>query len=515
MTTTATTSTTSTTSTATTATMTTEGAGGRPEDRLAARLRRILGGIRLRVVVGYVVLLALAFGIGILAIRQVLHSRLDTQIERDLAQEAQELRRLATGTNPETGEPFGRDAAAVFSTFLARNVPAANESFYAIVDGAPFLRSLDAPQGLVTDEERLARWSALTTTERSDLVTDDGQEARVLVVPLLADGEPQGSFVVAFFPEAEHDEVDEAMRTVTAVSAVVVVIASLLAWTLAGQVLRPVRDLTRTAQRISETDLESRIPVSGNDELAQLSATFNDMLDRLQAAFAGQREFLDDVAHELRTPITIARGHLELLGDDPEERAETVALVTDELDRMGRYVADLLVLAKQEAPDFFRLEPVDLGDLVTDALAKVRTLADRRWSVDEAPASGAVWLLADRERLNQALVNLVANAVEHTGAGDVVALGGRLVDGEVRLWVRDSGPGVDPAVRERIFDRFVRADASQAARPGGSGLGLAIVAAIARGHRGRVEVGEAPGGGALFTLVLPHTDDDDPTEEVA
>jgi signal transduction histidine kinase len=239
------------------------------------------------------------------------------------------------------------------------------------------------------------------------------------------------------------------------------------------------------------------------------------MLDRLQAAFAGQREFLDDVAHELRTPITIARGHLELLGDDPEERAETVALVTDELDRMGRYVADLLVLAKQEAPDFFRLEPVDLGDLVTDALAKVRTLADRRWSVDEAPASGAVWLLADRERLNQALVNLVANAVEHTGAGDVVALGGRLVDGEVRLWVRDSGPGVDPAVRERIFDRFVRADASQAARPGGSGLGLAIVAAIARGHRGRVEVGEAPGGGALFTLVLPHTDDDDPTEEVA
>src|SRR5690606_34686770 len=135
--------------------------------------------------------------------------------------------------------------------------------------------------------------------------------------------------------------------------------------------------------------------------------------------------FLDDVAHELRTPITIARGHLELLGDDPDERAETVDLVTDELDRMGRYVADLLVLAKQEQPDFFRPEPVDLGDLVTDALAKVRTLGERRWTVDEAPAPGAVWVLADRERLNQALVNLVANAVEHTAPGDVVALGGR------------------------------------------------------------------------------------------
>ena len=113
--------------------------------------------------------------------------------------------------------------------------------------------------------------------------------------------------------------------------------------------------LADTARSISETDLTRRIPVSGRDEIAELARTFNAMLDRLEAAFATQRAFVSDASHELRTPITIVRGHLELLGDDPQERRETIALVTDELDRMSRFVDDLLLLAKAERDDFLRV----------------------------------------------------------------------------------------------------------------------------------------------------------------
>ena len=118
---------------------------------------------------------------------------------------------------------------------------------------------------------------------------------------------------------------------------------------------RPAAALGDTARSISETDLSRRIPVTGNDEIAELARTFNAMLDRLERAFATQRAFVSDASHELRTPITIVRGHLELLGDDPEERRETVALVTDELDRMSRFVDDLLLLARAEREDFLRV----------------------------------------------------------------------------------------------------------------------------------------------------------------
>ena len=128
----------------------------------------------------------------------------------------------------------------------------------------------------------------------------------------------------------------------------VLLLASLLAWVVAGRVLAPLRVLRDTARSIGESDLTRRIPVEGDDELAGLARTFNEMLDRLEAAFASQKAFISDAGHELRTPITIIRGHLDVMGDDPEERRETLELVSDELDRMGRLVNDLLLLAKRQ-----------------------------------------------------------------------------------------------------------------------------------------------------------------------
>jgi signal transduction histidine kinase len=163
------------------------------------------------------------------------------------------------------------------------------------------------------------------------------------------------------------------------VSIGVLAIASLLAWTIAGRVLAPLRELRDTARGISDTDLTQRIDVKGRDEVAELGRTFNDMIDRLEGAFASQRAFVSDAGHELRTPITIIRGHLELLGDDPQERADTIEVVTDELDRMSRFVDDLLTLAKAERADFLRPGPVDLDELTDELLTKARGLARRGW----------------------------------------------------------------------------------------------------------------------------------------
>jgi signal transduction histidine kinase len=279
---------------------------------------------------------------------------------------------------------------------------------------------------------------------------------------------------------------------------------------LAGRVLRPVRDLTTTAREITDTDLSARIPVVGDDELGELGRTFNQMLDRLEQGFAMQRGFLDDVAHELRTPITIVQGHLELLSDDPADRDETVAVITDELDRMSRYVSDLLLLAKAEQPDFLRPQPIDIGEFAADLMQRFVGLGDRSWVLDEAPAPGRLAIVADPGRLSQALLNLAANAVQHTGPGDEIGFGVDTHPGPidttspvVRMWVRDSGPGIEPSVRAALFQRHSRGASSREGRPDGMGIGLSIVDAIARGHAGHVDVESEPGAGARFVITLP------------
>jgi two-component system, OmpR family, sensor kinase len=297
----------------------------------------------------------------------------------------------------------------------------------------------------------------------------------------------------------ERREIEEATQIAAGVSLVVLLIASALAWVIAGRVLAPLRTLQTTAHAITETDLTQRIEVQGDDEIAELGRTFNAMLDRLEAAFASQRAFVSDAGHELRTPITIVRGHLELLGDDPREREETVALVTDELDRMARFVDDLLLLARAEQADFLHLAPLDLDVLTDELYNKAKALADRDWRLS---GRGTGTVTADRQRLTQAVMQLAQNAAQHTRDGDRIALGSAIDDGAARLWVADSGPGIPAAERDEIFERFRRGGDGRR-RSEGAGLGLAIVRAIAEAHGGRVELETREGAGATFTLIVP------------
>lgn len=468
---------------------------GRPIDRFT-------GDVRTRILASYVALLLLAAVASTLIVRQVLLVRLDDRIEADLTQEVQEFRRLAGGSDPRTGEPFGNDVTRIFQVYLDRNVPGEGEELITVPRRGDALYRGSERASFVPVGEQLARWQRLTETERGEIETPAG-EVRYVAVPVVEGPRPRGAFVVANFPAAEREEVDEAVTIVAAVAAAVLVLGTAAAFLAAGRVLAPLSELRDAARSVSGAEMRRRIDVEGSGEIAGLGRAFNRMLDRLESAFATQREFLRDAGHELRTPIAVVRGHLELLAEgrleDEGDRRETLALVTGELDRMSRFVDDLLLLAKHDQPEFLELETIELSELCDELLAKARGLGERDWRLDRTVRRSVV---ADRQRITQAVMNLVENAVSHTEPGDEIAIGSDVSGSEALVWVRDSGPGIAPADEKRVFERFARGRHSRK-RHEGSGLGLAIVKAIAEAHGGRVELDTGLGAGTRFTLVLP------------
>ncbi len=461
--------------------------------------RRLFASARARILLAIIVLLAFSTLLSVLAIRELLLARTSDRVDAELTQEIGEFRALAKGRNPRTGELFRGDLPAIYETYFSRNVPAEGETVIGFADGHKPISTSRARGGRIDFAAQAERWQRLTRSERGEFESSSGT-VRYLAVPVRGgDGQIGGTFVVTAALGRERDKVEDAVRLAAIVLLSVLLIASALAWVVAGRVLAPLRVLSDTARSIGESDLTRRIPTSGTDELADLGRTFNAMLDRLEAAFDSQRAFVSDASHELRTPITIVRGHLELLGDDPEERRETIALVTDELDRMSRFVDDLLLLARAERDDFLRVGEVELGALTDELAEKASALGKRSWRVSDR---GEAVLVADRQRLTQAVMGLAQNAVQHTHEGAVIELGSARNGHEARVWVRDSGPGIAPRDQERVFERFARASA-RARRSEGAGLGLAIVRAIAEAHGGRVELESRLGHGSTFTLVLP------------
>ena len=449
----------------------------------------------LAVVVG---MLALATVLFVGVTYTVLDIRLENRIDADLEQEAAELRRLADGRDPRTGRPFGTDVERIFDVYFDRNVPSKNEALIAIVGGEVYQRSRPVvPYRLDQDAEVVAQWASLPGPERDHLDTPAGQ-VEYYALPVTLNGEIGGVFVAAAFRDRLQADYNATVLAAGATGLGVLLLGSLLAWRLAGRVVDPVTRLTRAARSITETDLSQRIPVEGHDEVAQQAATFNEMLDRLERAFQSQRQFIDDAGHELRTPLTIVLGNLELLPEDPDERRATVAMLTDELERMSRIVRDLLLLAKREQPDFLELGTVELGALTDELASKASALAPREWRV-EGRGQGIV--VADRQRLTEAMLQLAENAATHGHGSGPIWLGSGIENGTARLWVRDAGKGVPVDEQPEIFERFHRAES--ATRSQGSGLGLPIVKAIADAHGGRVELESAPGRGARFTIVIP------------
>jgi two-component system, OmpR family, sensor kinase len=440
----------------------------------------------------------------------VWQAQLDDQVDKQLEREVAKLRTFAQRTKlNDDGKPI-RDSASLLTQFMTVNLPNQEETFFSIVDGRADRRSpAKVPVRLDKDPEVVRILSSLKSigeTKVGWLDTSVGK-VRYGVVPVKVAGDTRDTrLVILEFRDRQLREERRVAKMLLATGFGALVCAGLASWLVAGRILAPVRLVRQTAARIGESDLTQRLDVRGDDDVAALAHTFNHMLDRLERAFTTQRRFLDEVGHELRTPITVVRGHLELMehggADTTGEWDSTRALVVDELDRMSRIVDDLLLLARAERPDFLTVGETNLTDLIVDVVAKARALANRHWRV---AAVAEATVLVDGQRLTQGLIQLAANAVRHTLDGDLIEMGSAVRDGRVLLWVRDTGPGVGPVDRERIFGRFVQAGrvTSPTQAGNGIGLGLAIVREIAQAHGGTAWVEDAETGGARFVLDLP------------
>lgn len=456
--------------------------------------------VRVRIIAVVALLVALAqIGAG-LVVYLIESRRIEDAVSRRIDQELLELRKLSSSV-PEV--------ETLLRTFLARNVPDDTELLVAWWDDAPRLRS--TPDALA-DTSQFADAVRPLLDDSGSTTLQTPNDGRVLV-SVQSVREPAsgrvGALVIVTYLDETRGGLYGTMRTYAVVSLLsLVVVVAMAAWQ-SGRLLAPLRTLRETAEEIGETDPSRRLPVSGNDDITALTRTVNGMLDRLETLLVVQQQFLDNAGHELKTPLTVLRGHLELLDvDAAEELTETRDLLVDEVDRMARLVGDLILLAKSERPDFVSIHPVDLTDLTLDVLAKARGLGERNWSLDEI---ASVVLPVDEQRLTQALLQLCDNAVKHTTTGDTVAVGSSYDHGVARLWVRDVGPGVPTADRERIFERFGRSIIAEGDE--GFGLGLSIVAAIAAAHGGRVEVEDADPTGALFVITLRRSLEAPDTEE--
>jgi two-component system, OmpR family, sensor kinase len=290
-----------------------------------------------------------------------------------------------------------------------------------------------------------------------------------------------------------------------AIALVLVLIASYLA---GASVSLPLRRMAKVAARVDHGDLQPRMhpPDRAGSEIHVLAHSFNHMLDRLDAAFRAQRDFVADASHELRTPLTVIAGQIEVLAAQPDPPPEAIQrvqrLITEEVARTARLVDEMLFLSQSERNDFLQLQTIDVPEFVTDLWCGVTSSADREFKLSTIPPAS---LEVDPDRLAQALRNLLRNAIEHTvnQAGLVRLEVTLLPAGWIRFAVSDNGPGIEQEQRERIFERFHRTDRARNRAGGGAGLGLAIVQAIANAHGGRVRVETAVGGGAQFELELP------------
>ncbi|WP_405499116.1 ATP-binding protein [Streptomyces niveus] len=460
---------------------------------------------RVRILLWLLVVMAVALGAVAVTVRSILHRDVEHRISQLLSQETGEFANFVVqGVDPATGRSFG-DSRTLLQTFLQRQYADRDEELLGLprssANRSEIVRQRrDIPDhvALWRDSEALGRiLAAKDSSGTLHRATGELRWAKVTIRPL--GDEPPGALVVAFHTDRERAVADKTFWTLLALSGMALVLASGIGWAVAGHILAPVRLVRKTAAELTERDLTRRIPVEGRDDIAALAETFNGMLDRLEQAFAAQRVFVDDAGHELRTPITIVRGHLELMGDDPADREETIRLVTDELDRMSRIVEDLLLLARAERPDFVQPEPVQLAELTADVFVKARTLGEREWLLDTVADREAA---LDPQRITQAMVQLAQNAVQHTVPGQRIRIGSQTYGERIELYVADNGPGIPPQDAEVIFERFRRGTARRGARTSGAGLGLAIVKAIAEGHHGRVELRRTDGGGATFVLIL-------------
>ena len=453
--------------------------------------------MRLRLTAWYVLLL----GLTLVLFSFYLHLRL----ERSLAVQLDDTLQVAASqalalVGEDQGHPtFGTsDAAQTVLRHLTQ---------------AGFAVSLTAPDGTLWDSFGEAQHLPARVLRVPGWISVEVEDTdwRVYSQPLDApEGRPGGWLQVArsLAPSAQASE--SLFVQIMLSLPLVVVLAAVVGYFLAGRALRPIDRITRTAQALSAQDLTQRIGYEGpDDEVGRLARTFDQMLDRLQAAFERERRFTADASHELRTPLTVIKGRIDVTVSRPrtvQEYTHTLHEVGREADRLIRLTNDLLFLTRlgQRSPSM-QPQAVDLSDLLSAIVDQVRPLAETKPLALVEEVTPGLRLTGDPDHLIRLFLNVLDNAIKYTPAGGRVTVRAVAEGTTVCVTVRDTGPGIPPQHLPHLFERFYRVEADRSRETGGTGLGLAVAAEIARGHGGTLEVQSAVGQGTTCLIRLPRS----------
>jgi two-component system, OmpR family, sensor histidine kinase MprB len=435
--------------------------------------------MRRRFAVSTACLLALVVGIGLVAAWFVVGAELRREVDSSLRSRAaafQRVPRRIPTRPPRTAPPPEFGSAQTYVQFVS--------SSGKVGPGSERVRLPTRGAVAVAAGRRGAFFSNATVA---------GIHLRIYVARIR-----RGTAVEIARPLTENDSLLARLRILfLAVSVLTLAAGVAVALVFTRRVLQPIRTLTQHAERLAETgDLTQRADASRSDELGRLAAAFNKMLEALASSVRQQRQLVADASHELRTPLAVARTNLDVLRRhealSPEARREIIGEAMIELKEMTQLIDELVALARGDIATF-ETEPTRLDVLVEAAAEVAARRSGRELRVTTTPSV----VDASPSALGRAVSNLLDNALKW-GPGDTpvdVTVEGGVVS------VRDYGPGIDPADMPYVFDRFYRA--AEARTMPGSGLGLAIVRQVAEAHGGVVSVEAAPGGGALFTLLIP------------
>jgi two-component system, OmpR family, sensor kinase len=537
------------------------------------RMRSLVSSIRFRLTVWYVLILALVLSVFSTLVYASQAQSLRAELSDSLRAAGQ---RIAATYNPKDGrlyipaQPNGKDAWVRETDLVllldgkgapvqGLGMPIGNTDYkrlLAELQLPPAARGTSASADLLAKLEAVKRSGTPLSDKQAELLmaglthtgdsfmpftfvgkVSEGPASRNYLfysTDLMFDGYRIGTVVLGR-PREDLAQLERLLATLLLAAPATLVVAALGGYWLAARAMRPVRTIAHTAQAIGERDLHRRLNLGTRDELGELAATFDGMLDRLEAAFQRQRQFTADASHELRTPLTIVdleAGHalaaLEAGRATPEEHRRALSVIRDETACMARLVNDLLTLARADAGRIaLRREEIDLSDLALEVVERLDPLARENGVQLRTQDLPELKIAGDRLYLGQMLANLVENAIKysHDMQGWVRIETGRVASGGTELaWVRveDNGPGIDPDHLPHLFDRFYRADRARSVapqrgprtpqresgeasggHPGGSGLGLSIVQWVAQAHGGRVEVGSQVGEGSTFEVLLP------------
>jgi len=452
------------------------------------RLGRLTGSVRFRLTALATVIVAVVLLGVALALATVQTDLLVDQLDDRLTQRADDLASLVrAGSLPEVLGGVGDDTVSQIVAPDGRVLAAspALDGYAAIVDPDEPLRTRPRNAALPIDDDtfRVASRYAFSNQNASG----DRDRTSIHVASELSDVREGASRLT---------------RTLATIIPVIVALFAWLAWWLTGRTLRPVEAIRSQVADISTSELHRRVPEpAGDDEIADLARTMNEMLDRLQDGVLRQQRFVADASHELRSPLTRIRSEIEvdLAHPDAADPLETLRSVLQEAVALQQLLDDLLLLARADAGGSARRDEVVEVDEIVLRLAR-RARDGQRVTIDTSQV-GAASVHGDARQLERALANVIDNATRHAATRMELAV--ETVGGAVRVAVSDDGPGIPASEHERVFDRFTRLDPARDATTGGTGLGLAIARDIVIRHRGTIEFDPTSSAGARCVISLP------------